>query len=314
MSTTESNSSGTGVPPNGDASPTTTTPTPATPSTPTSSTPTSQPALARSSDGTPIAYETYGQGPVAVVVGGAFCDRGSFRDLAVALSRQGLTGVTYDRRGRGDSGDTRPYAVEREVEDLSAVIEAVGGPGATAHAHGISSGGALVLHALAAGAPVRTASMLEPPYRVEGAPPAPEDYIGTLERLEAAGDREGIVRYFHTRAVGLPEEMLEGMKGSPMWEALLGMAYTVRYDGLCIGEGSGLPMEMLAAISTPVLVVSSTGTAMPFLPAAARAVADALPHGTYRQLEGGFHEVPTDTMAPVVAELARVPSAPQQGT
>jgi alpha-beta hydrolase superfamily lysophospholipase len=266
--------------------------------------PAAGPTITHSADGTAIAYEAYGTGPIALVVGGAFCDRGAFRELAEALGKHGLTGVTYDRRGRGDSGDTKPYAVEREIEDLTAVIEAIGGPGATAHAHGISSGGALVLRALAKGAPIATASMVEPPYRVEGAPPGPEDYIGTLERLEAAADREGILRYFHTRAVGLPEEMIDGMKGSPMWEALLGMTYTVRYDGLCMGEGSAIPTELLAGITAPVLVVSSIGTAIPFLPAAARAVAEALPNGSYRELEGGFHEVPKESMANAIAELA----------
>ena len=240
-------------------------------------------SIARSADGTSIAYETYGAGPVVVVVGGAFNDRNAGRELAQAVATEGLTGVAYDRRGRGDSGDTKPYAVQREIEDLTAVISAAGGGTAArpAHAHGVSSGGALVLQALAAGAPVATASVLEPPYRVEGAPPWPERYIETLEELEANGDRDGILRYFHTRAVGLPEEMLDGMRGTPMWEALL------------------------ATIGAPVLAVSSTGTAMPFLPTAARAVAEALPRGEYQQLEGGFHEVPAPTLAPVIADFVR---------
>lgn len=263
---------------------------------------------ATSSDGTTIAYEAYGTGPAVVVVGGAFCDRGAFRDLAQELATHGFTGVTYDRRGRGDSGDTRPYAVEREIEDLTAVVAAVSGDsGQPAHAHGISSGGALVIRALAAGAPIATASVLEVPYRegVPGAPPAPEDYIGTLERLEAAGDREGILVYFHTKAVGLPIEMLEPMRGTPMWDSSLALTYTVRYDGLCLGEGWESPHGSLAGIETPILSVSSTGTAIPFLPAAARLVAEAAARGEYRELEGGFHEVPATTMAPVIAEFAR---------
>lgn len=259
----------------------------------------------RSADGTPIAYEAHGTGPVVVVVGGAFNDRSAGRELAQAVAAQGCTGVAYDRRGRGASGDTKPYAVQREIEDLAAVVAAASGPNQPAHAHGVSSGGALVLEALAAGAPITTASVLEPPYRVEGAPPWPERYIETLEELEARGDREGILRYFHTRAVGLPEEMLEGMRGTPMWDSLLSLTYTVRYDGLCMGPGSALPTELLATITTPVLAVSSTGTTMPFLAAAARAVADALPRGEYRDLEGGFHEIPAATLAPVLADLIR---------
>ena len=150
-----------------------------------------------------------------------------------------------------------------------------------------------------------TASVLEPPYKVEGAPPWPEHYIETLEELEANGDREGILRYFHTRAVGLPEEMLEGMRGTPMWDALLALTYTVRYDGLCMGPSPVMPDELLASVEAPVLAVSSTGTAMPFLPAAARAVAEGLPKGEYRELEGGFHEVPAATLAPVLADFIR---------
>jgi pimeloyl-ACP methyl ester carboxylesterase len=262
----------------------------------------------RSADGTPIAYETYGTGPVVVVVGGAFNDRTAGRELAQAVAAHGLTGIAYDRRGRGDSGDTRPYAVQREIEDLTAVISATGGTeaaGHRAHAHGVSSGGALVLEAMAAGAPVATASVLEPPYKVEGAPPWPERYIETLEDLEAEGDREGILRYFHTRAVGLPEEMLDGMRGTPMWDAMLALTYTVRYDGLCMGPSPVMPDQLLARIEAPVLAVSSTGTAMPFLPAAARAVAEGLPKGEYQELEGGFHEIPASILAPVIADFIR---------
>ncbi len=254
-----------------------------------------------SADGTAVAYEAYGSGPVVAVVGGAFCDRGAFRDLARSLGEAGFTGVTYDRRGRGDSGDTAPYAVVREVEDLAAVISATSATG-RGFAHGISSGGGLVIEALATGIGVDRASMLEPPYRVEGAPPVPVDYVATLERLEAAGDRAGIVRYFHTAAVGLPEEMLEQMVGTPMWESLLAMAPTVRYDALCLGDSS-LPVDRLASIDAPVLTIASTGTQKPFLRQAPAAVAAALPHGRHVELEGGFHEVPADVLTPVLAEF-----------
>ncbi|GAA6525639.1 alpha/beta hydrolase [Intrasporangium sp. DVR] len=257
-----------------------------------------------SADGTTIAYEAYGSGPVVVHVGGAFNDRGAGRDLARAVAEHGRTGVCYDRRGRGDSGDTKPYAVEREIDDLVAVLRATAQDDA-AHVHGVSSGGALVLRALAAGAPVATASVLEPPYRVAGAPPMPERYLETLEELEAQGDREGILRYFHTRAVGLPEEVLDGMRGTPMWDALLRLAYTVRHDGLCMGPESELPAAMLASIQTPVLAVSSSGTTLPFLPAAARAVAAALPRGEYLELPGGFHEVTAESLAAAIADFGR---------
>src|SRR3954469_159012 len=132
-------------------------------------------------DGTTIAYDVWGDGPAVVIVGGAFNDRNTWAELGQALAEEGLRAVSYDRRGRGDSGDTRPYALEREFEDLRAVLDAVQ-PGSPVFAHGVSSGGALLLRAVDAGVPVARASVLEPPYRIPGAPPpAPADYVGTLQ-------------------------------------------------------------------------------------------------------------------------------------
>ena len=269
---------------------------------------------ATSADGSTIAYEAYGSGPVAVIVGGAFCDRGSFRDLAVALGELGFTAVTYDRRGRGDSTDAltgrdavRRYAVEREVDDISAVIAAAGGRSdQPAYAFGVSSGGALVIETIAAGVPLTKAAALEVPYRTEAWPPAPDDYIGTLERFESAGDREAILRYFHTQVVGMPEEMLEGMRGTPAWEPLLGLTYSLKYDGLCLGgDDQSLPTETLAKVTMPFLSVCSSGTQMPWLHDAAAVVAAALPNGTAIELPGEFHQVPTPTLAPALAEFFR---------
>ncbi|WP_330475443.1 alpha/beta fold hydrolase [Terrabacter sp. C0L_2] len=259
---------------------------------------------ATSADGTPIAYEAYGSGPVAVVVGGAFCDRGSFRDVAQALGELGLTCVTYDRRGRGDSGDTQPYAVAREVEDLTAVISAAGEDDSAAYAFGVSSGGALVLEAAATGAPLTKASVLEVPYRTAGWPPPPADYIERLEAFEAAGDREGILRFFNREAVGMPDEMVDGLKGSPMWEPMLSMTYTVKYDGFCLGgDEQDIPAETFARVTIPVLTVCSSGTAMPWLHDSAQVVADALPNATAVELPGEFHHVPASTLAPALAEF-----------
>jgi pimeloyl-ACP methyl ester carboxylesterase len=258
-----------------------------------------------SADGTTIAFDVWGDGPAVVLVGGAFCNRATFAELGPALAVEGLTAVSYDRRGRGDSGDTAPYAVEREIEDLTAVIDAVS-PGRPAFVHGISSGGALALRAVAAGAPVTRVSVLEPPYRIAGAPPPPEDYVGTLRRMTAADDRAGIIEYFHTRAVGMPAETLEPAKASPMWPALLALAPTVLYDGLCIGDADqSLPVGLLSDILVPVLGVTSTGTAMPWLSRTAEEVAEAVPDGRAVRLEGGFHEVPAAVLAPALAAFYR---------
>jgi hypothetical protein len=261
---------------------------------------------ATSADGTTIAYEAYGSGPVALVVGGAFCDRGAFRDLAQALGEHGLTGVTYDRRGRGDSGDTKPYAVAREVEDITAVLEAAGETGSPAYAFGVSSGGALVIQAAAAQARLAKAAAIEVPYRTEGWPPAPDDYIGTLERFEAAGDGEGILRYFNNVVVGMPAEMVDGMKDTPMWEPMLSLTYTVRYDGLCLGgDDQSIPEDIFARVTIPFLSVCSSGTQMPWLHDAAQVVADALPNATAVELPGEFHQVPAAALAPVLADFFR---------
>jgi pimeloyl-ACP methyl ester carboxylesterase len=260
---------------------------------------------ATSADGTTIGYDAWGDGPLAVVVGGAFNDRGTWAELAESLAGLGYRAVSYDRRGRGGSGDTPPFAVDREIEDLAAVIAAAGGGGAV-FAHGVSSGGALLLRAMASGAPVTRASVLEVPYRIEGAPQAPERYLGTLSAFVAADDRAGLIEYFHTRVVGMPAEMLEPMKGTPAWDALLAMAPTLVYDGLAMGgDDQSLPAGLLAGITAPVLAVTSTGTAVPWMARTSEVVADALPAGRFVRLEGGFHEVPTDVLAPALAGFYR---------
>lgn len=266
-----------------------------------------------SADGTAIAYEAFGAGPVVAVVGGAMCVRSTFRDLAQALGERGFTGVTYDRRGRGDSADTQPYAVQREVEDLTAVIEAAGDStrsgapvGATVpvYAHGISSGGALVVHAVAAGVPLTAASALEIPYREPGGAPQPHDYIARLRALVAADDRAGIMRLFHVEAVGMPEELLEQMKGSEAWDAMLAIAPTVLYDGLCLGgDDVTTPHGLLGRVDVPFLTISSAGTRMPALHDAPAITARALPRGEHVELAGGFHEVPAALMAVTLADF-----------
>ncbi|MEO6999499.1 MAG: alpha/beta fold hydrolase [Terracoccus sp.] len=264
---------------------------------------------AASADGTTIAYEAYGTGPVVAVVGGAMCLRSSFRDLAQALGERGFTGVTYDRRGRGDSTDTQPYAVQREVEDLTAVIEAAregaqNGAGVPAYAHGISSGGALVVQAVAAGALLTAASALEIPYREPSGAPQPHNYIGRLRALVEADDRAGILRLFHCEAVGMPQERFDQMKGTPAWEAMLSIAPTALYDGLCLGgDDVTTPHGLLARVTVPFLTISSSGTMMPALHDAPAITARALPLGEHVELEGGFHEVPATTMAGALGEF-----------
>jgi pimeloyl-ACP methyl ester carboxylesterase len=263
-----------------------------------------------SADGTTIAYDGWGDGPAVVIVGGAFNDRNTWAQLGQALAGQGLRAVSYDRRGRGDSGDTAPYALEREFEDLAAVVDAVQ-PGAPVYAHGVSSGGALLLRAVAAGVPISRASVLEPPYRIEGAPPAPENYIATLSDFVARGDRAGLVEYFQTRVIGLPAEMVASFKGTPMWQGLEALAPTLVYDGHAMGgDEQSLPVDLLAGIGVPVLGVTSEGTAVPWMSRTVEEVAAAVPDGRWVRLPGGFHEVPPDVLAPALAEFYRGAARP----
>lgn len=251
-----------------------------------------------SADGTTIAYEAFGAGPAIVVVGGATNRKEDWVELAQALATDGFTGVTYDRRGRGESGDTRPYAVEREVEDLAAVIEAVGAP---AGVHTVSSGGAVAYRAVAAGVPVATMTAFETPWRVAGAPTPPADYTDHLQELYDADRRSDMLAYFMTAGVGQPAEQVEQMKAMPFWDDLARLAPTVLYDGLQLGGGTcPLPTELLASIRVPLLCLASTGSP-DWLRDAASAAADTVPDATYTVLEGEFHSAPVPVLAPVLA-------------
>ncbi|MEW2293941.1 alpha/beta fold hydrolase [Streptomyces sp. NPDC006743] len=258
-----------------------------------------------SRDGTPIAYQRTGTGPVVVLVSGAMSTGATVAPLAAALSRR-FSAVVYDRRGRGESGDTTPYAVEREVEDLAAVIGAVGGDAAL---YGISSGGALALRAAAAGLPVRRVAVYEPPFDVREDRAADHArYTEELERALAQGRRGDAVELF-LRVTGLAEQMIVNARQSPMWPGLEAVAPTLAYDDAVMGDGT-VPRDLLAAVTVPVLAVA--GDAGPaWMREAARQVAEAAPQGTYRVLAGQTHAVEPEVLAPVLAEFygARGPSS-----
>lgn len=254
-----------------------------------------------SADGTTIAYQDYGAGPAIVIVGGATNRKEDWVELAEALAADGFTGVTYDRRGRGDSGDTRPYAVEREVEDLAAVIGATSRNDAPAGVHTISSGGAVAYRAIAAGAPIASLTAFETPYRVEGAPTPPAEYVEHLQELYDDDRRSDMLAYFMTAGVGQPQEAVDQMRQMPFWDDLAQLGPTVLYDGLQLGGGSTpLPTDLLQSIHVPVLCIASTGSP-DWLRDAAAAAADVVPDGTLTVLEGGFHQAPVPVVAPVVA-------------
>jgi pimeloyl-ACP methyl ester carboxylesterase len=246
-----------------------------------------------SKDGTPIAYERAGAGPALVLVDPALGYRrfDNVRGLGERLTAD-FTVYSYERRGRGDSGDTLPYAVEREVEDLAAVIAEAGG---RAGVYGFSSGALLALHAAAAGVPIEKLVLMEPPIGTDD-DPADSAFTAEMTELVAAGRRREAVERF-LAGIGLPAEMLAEM--APMMPALDAVAHTIVYDCL-ISEAT--TTELLAKVSTPTLVIDSQGSSDD-LTGWAASVAAALPDARHRSLPGGWHGVPVEVLAPVVAEF-----------
>ncbi|MEU8221364.1 alpha/beta hydrolase [Kribbella sp. NPDC048915] len=243
-----------------------------------------------SKDGTELAYDAIGSGPGLVLVAGAFTGRGYFAEYAEALS-SAFTVVAYDRRGRGDSGDTVPYAVEREWEDLEAVRSATDARFACAF-----SSGSMVL--LQAGLPFEKQAVVEPPFRVDGAPPEPERYLERLQEYVAAGNPGGAAELFMVEAVGQPREMVEQIKQSPMWAGLEAMAPTLVYDALQMRD-SAVPVELLSSIPMPTLGLYSSASPE-WLQRSVCETAAALPQGSVEGHDGTFHTVPPETLARVL--------------
>ncbi|MBT2524161.1 alpha/beta hydrolase [Streptomyces sp. ISL-99] len=251
-----------------------------------------------SRDGTPIACERRGEGVPLILVGGAFSTGAAEAPLAALLTPH-FRVVTYDRRGRGDSGDTAPYAVAREVEDLAALAEEERGP---VSVYGMSSGGALVLEAAASGVPFERIAVYEPPFTVvePGDTIAKARYTTRLTELLSAADRGGAAELFLS-AVGMPPEVVAQVREAPMWPELEALAPTLAYDDAVMGDGT-VPAERLAAVRPPVLVVDG-GASPPAMRDAARRVAEAVRRGRHRTLTGQIHDVAPHVLAPVLREF-----------
>src|ERR687888_2677165 len=236
---------------------------------------------AHSADGTAIAYEAAGHGPALILVDGALCQRamGPSRPLAKLLAEH-FTVLTYDRRGRGDSGDTAPYSVDREVEDLAALIEAAGG---SAHLYGASSGAVLALEAAAQGLPVESLALYEPPFIVDDSRAAMgAGYTVPLAAAVAEDRRSDAVKLF-MRQVGVPAPILAAMRLMPVWRKLTAVAHTLPYDAAVVGdlsEGRPLPTGRWTAVTVPTLVGVGSKSAGWFHNSM-RALADALPDGRH---------------------------------
>ena len=255
-----------------------------------------------SKDGTTIVFDRTGRGPALVLVGGALNDRGSGAALG-ALLAPSFTAYTYDRRGRGDSGDTPPYAVEREVEDIEALVAEAGG---SAFLMGHSSGAALVIETAARIGGIGKIALYEPPYNVDDTrPPIPRDYVAHLGALVAEDRRGDAVEYFMVTGVGLPPEAAAQMRGAPFWPSLEAVAHTLPYDGRVMGldrADRSLPVERWKAITARALVMDG-GASPGWARNAVRAVADALPNAERRTLPGQTHEVDPAVLAQVMIEF-----------
>ena len=250
-----------------------------------------------SSDRTTIAFDLLGDGPPVILVCGGSTDRTANAGEAELLAEH-FTVFNYDRRGRGDSGDTAPYAVEREVEDLDAVIAAAGG---SASVYGTSSGAALALEAAASGLAITKLALWEPPFIVEGRPRPPADTARIYTELVAAGRRGDAVEYFMANVVGLPPEFVAEAKKAPWWPAQEALAHTLAYDATIMGDYS-LPTERAASVMVPTLVIDG-GASFPWIGKTAQAIADIIPHAQRRTLEGQTHNVAAEAIAPVLVEF-----------
>jgi pimeloyl-ACP methyl ester carboxylesterase len=247
--------------------------------------------------GTSIAFERFGDGPALIAVDPAGSYRG-FRPLRPPVERlaEHFTVYLYDRRGRGASGDTPPYAVQREIDDLAALVAQAGG---SANLYAMSSGCLLALHAAAAGLDVGKLALFEPPIEPTETPPGESEFTAELAGLVAAGRRRDAVEFFH-RGIGVPEEIMAQMTPR-VWTALEAVAPTLVYD--CV-LSDAMSLRLVRSVKVPTLVLDSQGSGGA-LTAMAATVAEALPNGTGRSLAGEWHGVPDDILAPVLIEFFR---------
>lgn len=255
----------------------------------------------QSADGTPIAYERVGAGPPLIAVGGAFSTRRSAGVFADVLAPH-FEVFVYDRRGRGDSGDTPPYAIEREIEDLGALIGAAGG---SVCVYGHSSGAVLALEAASRALPISRLAVYEPPYTADSDDPAPasigvESGDDTVQAALDAGDRELAATRF-MRLTGMPDEVLDGVRHARFWPGMVAIAHTLVYDLAFTGDGVA-PVARLGAIAAPTLVMDG-GASPAWAARAAEAVARAVPHSRRITVPGQDHGVDPAVLAPLLTEF-----------
>lgn len=258
-----------------------------------------------SKDGTAIAYDQSGAGPALVLVGGGLDDGTENEPLAAELAAD-FTVCNYARRGRGLSGDTSPYAVAREVEDLEALIADAGG---RAHVYGVSSGGALALEAAAAGAPIARLAVYEVPYNLAGDWPRRwTEYTEQVAAVLAEGRRDEALALF-MRVTGSPDDEIAEVRRSPYWPAMEALAHTLPYDAACLGTGRP-PLDRFASIAQPTLVATGGQAARPdarewvrALDPAADALAATVPHAQRHTFPDQGHVADPIAVAPTLTRF-----------
>ena len=255
-----------------------------------------------SKDSTPIAFDQSGHGPAIILVAGATATRLAEASLAASLAAQ-FTVFAYDRRGRGGSGDTALYAVEREVEDIDALITEAGG---SAFVFGHSSGAVLALEAARLlGGRIEKLAIYEPPFIIDDSrPPVPQDYVSHLNELIAAGRRSEAVEYFMTDAMLVPAQMVAQMRNTPMWPQIEAVAHTIPYDGTIMGDtmsGNPSTLRKWASVTVPTLVMVG-GASPTFFHHGAQALVDILPNAKSRVLAGQDHGPADEVLTPVLVE------------
>jgi pimeloyl-ACP methyl ester carboxylesterase len=259
-----------------------------------------------SKDGTKLAYSKTGTGEPLILVDGAFCHRkfGGNKDLPPHLSEQ-FTVYAYDRRGKGESNDTLPYSVEREIEDLQAIVDVIGEP---VNVYGISSGAALALEAANSGIPMKKLALYEAPYIVDDSrKPLPDDYTETLNRYILENNRNKAVKYFLQKGVGLPGFVIWLMQWMPAWKEMKQTVHTITYDTLILGENcSGKPLDAgnWSNVQIPTLVISGTKSEM-WAQTSMKQLAAVLPNATHADLLNQTHMVKPKILAPMLIEFFR---------
>lgn len=257
-----------------------------------------------SADGTAIGFDRYGDGPAVIFIGGATEYRTPGQvttQAAQQLAERGYTTIDYDRRGRGQSGDTPPWSLDREVDDLMALLEGIDAPIAL---YTSSSGATVALAAIGAGADVTKLALYEPPF-FKGIHLT--EHLTSLQLLLNAGDNDAAARYNLTNVVGLPSTAVEKMAREPWWADLVNVAPTLLYDLTAVHEINVDPRwaRRWSAVEVPAVVYSGQHT-FPGLTQAADDVAAALPDAKRVVLAGQGHKPAPEAIVPSLADFLRL--------